>query len=58
MMIGFIIASLLLPERSIFALELELDFYLISMEDSSAEDVLLNIMITPALRSLDGDFNN
>ena len=58
MMIGFIIASLLSQERSIFALELELDFCLISMEDSSAEDALLNIMITQAQRSLDGDFNN
>jgi hypothetical protein len=58
MMIGFIIVLHPSQERSIFALELELDSCLIFTEDSSVEAVLLNTMIMQAQRSLDGDFNN
>ena len=58
MMIGFTTELPHSPARSILDLALELDFSPTSTEDSREEDALQNIMITPAPRSSDGDFNN
>jgi len=58
MMIGFTTELPHSPARSILDLALELDFCPTSTEDSKEEDALQNIMITPAPKSSDGDFNN